>query len=184
MISQRELVERARRGDHDAFSQLATTEVIPMFRLARLILGSTEAAEDATQEALVAAWRGLPRLRDAERFDAWMRRLLVRSCYRQRRARPPVASTAVDAAIDARDDIGLVADRDQIERGFRHLPADQRAALVLRYHLDLPLAEVAAAMHVPQGTAKSRIHRGLSALRAALEADARIAERIPEGSIQ
>src|SRR6187551_1971215 len=74
-------VELAMRGDHDAFASLAAASADRLFALARMILRDTDRAEDATQEALVRAWRDLPRLRDPDKFDAWMRRLLVNACY-------------------------------------------------------------------------------------------------------
>jgi RNA polymerase sigma-70 factor (ECF subfamily) len=177
-----ELVERAKRGDRDAFDALATEAVGPMFAVARLFLGSTEPAQDAVQEAMLEAWRDLPGLRHPERFNAWLRRLVIHRCYRQRvRAVPAIAMT--DAAHVSLDEAAGIADRDAIERGFRRLPADQRAALVLRFYLDLSVSDIAEALHVPEGTAKSRIHRGLSTMRANLEADARPGHGFTEGSI-
>lgn len=182
-MDRRDLVERARRGDHDAFAQLAAADLARLYGIARLMVGGTEPARDAVQDALVEAWRGLPGLRDGSRYDAWIHRLLVRSCYRQRGRREAADS---GYGLEARPDAALesVVDREQLERGFRRLPAEQRAVLVLRFYLDLSLADVAASLGLPQGTVKSRLHRGLASLRAALEADARSPYRVPEGSIQ
>lgn len=182
-MDRRDFVERARRGDQDAFGQLAAADIGRLYGVARLMVGGTEPARDAVQDTLVEAWRGLPGLRDASRYDAWIHRLLVRSCYRQRARREAADSGyglegAPDAALDS------VVDREQLERGFRRLPAEQRAVLVLRFYLDLSLADVAASLGLPQGTVKSRLHRGLASLRAALEADARNPHRVAEGSIQ
>src|SRR4249919_420472 len=80
---QRDLVERAMAGDHDAFSELARISIGRLYVIARLILRDDAMAEDATQDALLAAWRHVRGLRDAERFDAWLRRLLVNACYRE-----------------------------------------------------------------------------------------------------
>ena len=78
---QRELVEQAIEGDHDAFSELVRLSSRKLYAVATLILRDKTRAEDATQEALVAAWRDLSGLRDPERFEAWLHRVLVRECY-------------------------------------------------------------------------------------------------------
>ena len=173
---QRDLVERAMAGDHGAFSELARASIGRLYAAARLILRDDGRAEDATQEALVAAWRDLSALRDPDRFDAWLHRLLVRACYREaRRGRRrwaiemeirPVEGSEPDPALD-------LADRDQLERGFRRLDPDQRAVLVLHYYLGLSLDEVGYALGVPPGTVRSRLHRATQAMRAALDADTR-----------
>jgi RNA polymerase sigma-70 factor, ECF subfamily len=181
-VDRRDLVERARRGDHEAFGRLVSGDIDHLYRIARLMVGGVEPARDAVQDALVEAWRGLPGLRDATKFDAWMYRLLVRSCSRQRARRDAVIPehpfwATTDVALDE------VVDREQLERGFRKLATEQRAVLVLRFYMDQSVPEIAMTLGVPQGTVKSRLHRGLSSLRAALEADARSAHRVPEGSI-
>src|SRR5262245_26568452 len=170
----RELVERAMAGDHDAFSELARVSIGRLYAVARLILRDQALAEDATQEALVAAWRDLSALRDPDRFDAWLHRLLVRACYRElRRARRrPVIDTDVDVLMlepVVADSSLSLADRDQLERAFRDLDPDQRAVIVLHFYAGLPLAEVAEIVGVPVGTAKSRLHRATRTLRAVLE---------------
>ena len=181
---QRDLVERAIQGDHDAFSELARVVVRRLFVVARLILRDDVLAEDATQEALVAAWQRLAGLRDPERFEAWLHRLLVRACYREagrsKRRRTvevhvdpltmPEASPAVVGRADLASDL---AERDQLERGFRRLDLDQRAVLVMHYYLGFSLDEAAIVLGVPPGTARSRLHRATIAMRAALDADAR-----------
>lgn len=173
---QRELVERAMTGDHDAFSELARTSIGRLYVIARLILRDEGKAEDAAQEALVAAWAHIAGLRDPHRFDAWLHRLLVNACYREagrdRRRRTIEAHVEVLDASEP-DSTVLLADRDQIERGFRRLDTDQRAVLVLHYYLGLSLDEVAEVLGIPPGTARSRLHRATVAMRAALEADAR-----------
>jgi RNA polymerase sigma-70 factor (ECF subfamily) len=181
---QRDLVERARRGDHDAFAELAGAAISRLDSAAWLILRDPEQAADAVQNALVRAWRDLPTLRDPERFDAWLHRLLVRSCVdearRLRRHRVDVEITALnDPAIVGHE--STVADRDQLERGFLRLDPEMRAVIVLHHYLDLPLADVAVSLGIPVGTAKSRLHRALGLMRAALDADARPAHDVPEG---
>jgi len=172
----RDLVERAMAGDHDAFSELARVSIGRLYAAARLILRDEGRAEDATQEALVVAWRDLSALRDPDRFEAWLHRLLVRACYRE--ARRGRRRWAVE--VDVRDHVGGepdpsidFADRDQLERGFVRLDADQRIVLVLHYYLGLTLDEASIALGVPPGTVRSRLHRAIRAMRAALDADAR-----------
>jgi RNA polymerase sigma-70 factor (ECF subfamily) len=170
------LVERARRGDRDAFSALAARVVDGCYSLAYAVLRDAELARDAVQTALLGAWRDLPDLREVERFDAWLHRIVVHACYaearRERRwattvrAFPTEHPTLPDTAIS-------VADRDELERAFRRLPPEQRAVVALRYYLDLPLSEVAATLGIPAGTARSRLHHATRQLRAAVEADAR-----------
>ena len=172
----RDLVEQAMTGDHDAFTELARVTTGRLFVIARLILRDDAAAEDAAQEALVAAWRHIRGLRDPDRFDAWLHRLLVNACHREagrgrRRQAIEVHVTAFEAP-QADTTHGLV-DRDQLERGFRRLDTDQRAVLVLHHYVGMPLIEIARAFGVPEGTIRSRLHRATRAMRAALEADAR-----------
>ena len=173
---QRDLVIRAMAGDHGAFSELTRVAISRLYAAARLILRDDQRAEDATQEALVAAWRDLSALRDPDRFDAWLHRLLVRACYREaRRGRRRWAiEMEVRTTEGSEPDPALdVADRDQLERGFRRLDADQRTVIVLHYYLGLSLDEAADALGIPPGTVRSRLHRATQALRAALDADAR-----------
>jgi len=172
----RDLVIRAMAGDHGAFAELARTSIGRLYAAARLILRDDQRAEDATQEALVAAWRDLSVLRDPDRFEAWIHRLLVRSCYREaRRGRRRWAiEMEVRPSVGHQPDPALdIADRDQLERGFRRLDADQRTVIVLHYYLGLTLDEAADALGIPPGTVRSRLHRATQALRAALDADAR-----------
>lgn len=162
-------------GDHDAFAALANAHVDRMYSLARSILRDADRAEDATQEALVRAWRELPRLRDPERFGAWLRRLLVSACYdegRRRRQRAEVTWLA-DYDRTIADDTGGVIDRDRLDRAFRRLPLEQRAVVVLNHVEGLTHEEIASALGLPLGTVKSRARYALAGLRSALEADER-----------
>src|SRR3954463_8386533 len=132
---QRQTVERAIGGDHDAFAQLASASIASMYATARLIVRNDALAEDATQDALINAWRYLPSLRDPDRFEAWLYRLLINSCRTQFRANRRHLVLEIDVA-DGRTGVGdpglSVADRDQLERGFHRLDADERAAVILR----------------------------------------------------
>jgi RNA polymerase sigma-70 factor (ECF subfamily) len=176
----RDLVVRAQQGDQQAFLRLAAALGDRLHRVAQRILRDGDLADDATQQALLDIWRDLPRLRDPARFDAWAYRLLVRTCYREarkaRRWAPNLRLTPADEPSVA-DGLRSVIDRDQLERGFRHLSVNHRAVVVLHHYLDLPLDEVADILGVPAGTVRSRLHYAMRGLRAALEADARPATR-------
>ena len=173
---QPDLVDRARRGDREAFGVLAGGAVDRLYAIARLLLRDTDLAEDATQDALVRAWRDLPTLRDTDRFDAWLYRLLVRSCTdigrHRRRWRTEISIVRLEPS-EPDGAVGL-ADRDQIERGLRRLNEAQRTILVLHFYVGLSPTEAAAALDIPIGTAKSRLHYAIDALRAVLAADERI----------
>jgi RNA polymerase sigma-70 factor (ECF subfamily) len=181
---QRDLVERARKGDHDAFAELAGAAISRLDAAAWLILRDVEQAKDAVQNALVRAWRDLPTLRDPERFDAWLHRLLVRACIdearRLRRHRLDVELTTITAPSIV-DDVSVIEDRDRLERGFLRLEPEMRAVIVLHHYLDLPMPVVAATLGIPLGTAKSRLHRALGEMRAALDADTRPRGDLVEG---
>jgi RNA polymerase sigma-70 factor (ECF subfamily) len=171
----RDLVEAASRGDHEAFEVLATSAGHRLYAVARLILPESDLAEDAVQEALVSAWQQLPSLRDPERFDAWLYRLVVNACADQgrqlRRRSEQVRLIPLTASIN--DDTNSVADREQLERGFGRLKPEQRAVVVLHYYSGFSAAEIARILDIPEGTARSRLHYATQAMRAALQADAR-----------
>jgi len=171
------LVARAQGGDREAFSTLASSSYSRLHRVAQNILGDLDLAEDATQQAVVSMWRNLPQLREPERFEAWSCRILVNACYSEaRKARRwlPGLESDRDADTVAASALSGVIYRDQLDRGFRRLPMEQRAVVVLHHYLDLPLEKVAEVLGIPTGTAHSRLHRAMAALRAALEADARV----------
>jgi RNA polymerase sigma-70 factor, ECF subfamily len=182
---ERELVERARRGDHDAFAELAGAAISRLDATAWLMLRDRERAMDAVQNALLRAWRDLPTLRDRDRFDSWLRRLVVNACFdelrRVQRRRVEMVITDTTDPPFISDSASAQADRDQLERGFRRVDPDERAILVLHHYLDLPLPEVAATLGIPLGTANSRLYRGLREMRAALDADARPGSHLRQG---
>jgi len=172
----RDLVEQAQRGDREAFAILARTRGDTLFAIARRILRDVSLAEDAVQQALVIAWRELPRLRDPDRFDGWLQRTLVHACYAEARRRRTWLSSIRALPIDGPvgpDDIAALVDRDEVERGFRRLPPEQRAILVLHHYLGLDSARIGEVLGIPAGTARSRLHYAHRAMRALLEADAR-----------
>ena len=163
-----ELVERAQRGDHEAFDALATAAYHRLYAIARRILRDGYAAEDAVQDALVRAWRDLRGLRDRDRFDAWLHRLLVHACQdqvRRRRRRPFEVSVLTIDQPTVEDRLSQLVDRDELERAFLRLPVEQRAALVLTHYIGLPAAEVASILGVPVGTVYSRLHNGARTMR-------------------
>ncbi|MEO6207120.1 MAG: RNA polymerase sigma factor [Candidatus Limnocylindrales bacterium] len=174
---QRDLVVRAQGGDVDAFSALTAVRTDHLYAAARLILRHDERAADAVQDALLQAWLDLRGLRDPDRFDAWLHRLLVRACYRaakRHRSREilevKVAAIANTMTPDAQREVDV---RDQLDRGFERLSKDQRAVIVLHHYLGLSLAESAEVLAIPLGTMQSRLNRATQAMRAALEADER-----------
>jgi RNA polymerase sigma-70 factor (ECF subfamily) len=171
----RDLVEAATRGEHEAFEILATAAGDRLYAIARLILRSSDLAEDAVQEALVRAWQQLPSLRDPEKFDAWLYRLVVNACADQgrqmRRWSQQVRTLPLHASVG--DDTDWVADREQLERGFGRLKPEQRAVVVLHYYSGFSTAEIAQVLGIPEGTARSRLYYATEHMRAVLEADAR-----------
>jgi RNA polymerase sigma-70 factor (ECF subfamily) len=174
-VDQREIVARAREGDRDAFDVLVAGNIDRLYAIAQLILRDRDLAEDAAQDALIHCWRELPRLRDVNRFDSWLRRLLVNAATDQfRRRRRFFANVRVlptEPSVD--DSTNRLADREQLDRGFRRLRVEHRTTLVLHHYLGLSAAEVAQTLGIPVGTARSRLHYATEAMRAALEADAR-----------
>jgi RNA polymerase sigma factor (sigma-70 family) len=179
----RGLVERARQGDEEAFAALTNAVGDRCMAVAFRILRDVDLAEDAVQVAFVTGWQNLRSLRDPDRFEGWLHRLLVRACYaearRSRRRTMSLMELSPESGY-ASDDILTIDDRDQIERGFRRLSPEQRAVLVFHHYLGLSLPEVAFRLGIPLGTVKSRLHYASAALRAALEADARTPHRSKE----
>ena len=173
-MDQRDLVERAQRGDHDAFAVLAGAAIARLDAAARLILRDPELARDAVQDGLVRAWKDLRSLRDPDRFDAWVHRLTVNACLdilrRRRRRAIEVEITPIDGPIGA-DFASLIADRDLLDHALRRLEPEYRALVVAHYYLGMPLPEASAALGIPLGTAKSRLHRSLATMRLAMSID-------------
>ncbi len=180
----RVLVEQARRGDREAFTVLVHQVSDSLYAVAQRTLRDPGLAEDALQNALVLAWRRIPKLRDPDRFEAWIHRILIHACYDEsRRARPWAAQVRVlpVAGPSTPDSSAALADRDELERAFRRLSVEQRAVFVLHHYLGLPLVEVAELLEIPAGTARSRLHYALAGLRDALTADAEPARIAQEG---
>jgi len=172
---QRDLVERAQRGDRESFESLAQMSIAWFYNVAQLMLADSDLAQDAVQEALVVTWRDLRGLRDPDRFDAWLRRILVRCVYRAAKGERRQAERERLASGDdtSPDSAGELADRDQIDRVFRRIKPEYRAVIVLHHYLGFSDQEAGEALGVPAGTVKSRLHRATAAMRAELEADGR-----------
>jgi RNA polymerase sigma-70 factor (ECF subfamily) len=172
----RDLVEAAQRGDRAAYVDLIRPRSDALFAVAQRILRDVDRAEDALQDALVIAWRDLRGVRDPDRFDAWLHRLLVNVCIaqatRERHRTSNLRLLPVDGPA-APDGLLSIGDRDLLERGFRRLPPEQRAILVLHHYLGYAPGEIAETLGIPAGTARSRLHHAHRAMRAALDADAR-----------
>lgn len=173
-MDQLDLVDRAAHGDRAAFAELATRHIDRCFALAVRILRDRDRAQDATQQALLGAWRDLPTLREPERFDAWLYRLVVHACYVEARgtrrwnARIRLHPISTDAAPDpARS----VVDRAELEDAFAQLTPEQRAVVVLHHHHGYPLTEIAGILGIPVGTARSRLFYAIRQLRMALDGD-------------
>jgi len=169
-------VDRAKRGDEEAFDALARQVGDRCMSIASWILRDADLAEDAVQAALVRAWRELRTLRDPDRFEAWLHRILTNECYAEARRRTRwSAKIRVLPVPDSTDAGGVltVNDRDQLERAFRRLTLEQRSVLVFHHVIGLPIPEIAERLGIPLGTAKSRLRNGTAAMRASIEADDR-----------
>jgi RNA polymerase sigma factor (sigma-70 family) len=170
-MDQHGLVERARGGDRYAFAELIRASGARLDAAARLILRDPDLAQDAVQDTLIRAWRGLPGLRDPATFDHWLHSLVVHASIdliRKRRRRvieveltPLHEAPSLDATV-------RIADRDQLDRVLARLEPEARAVVVMHFYLDMPLAQVADTLGIPLGTAKSRLHRSLGAMRSSI----------------
>jgi RNA polymerase sigma-70 factor (ECF subfamily) len=166
------LVERARGGDHAAFTELVALERDRCYSIAYRILRDAERAQDAVQVAYLQAWIKLPGLRDPERFGVWLYRLLVNACYeesrRYRRWSIHVQTLPIEGP-DTPDPTITVDERDALDRAFERLTPEHRAVVVLHHYVGLPLATIADVVGTPVGTVKSRLHYALRIVRAAIE---------------
>ena len=179
----RALVERAQQGDHAAFDALATAMYDRLYAIARRVLRDGYAAEDAVQETLIHGWSKLRSLRDPDRFEAWMHRLLINACHDQarRRHRLSVEVGEIDATTsDPSDDFATVVNVDELERGFLRLPVEHRAVLVLTHYMGMTAPEVSQILGIPPGTVYSRLHYAVRAMRTALT---RATPEVPDGAL-
>lgn len=181
------LVQRAARGDVAAFDAVLAGRVDRCYRIAWSILANDADAADATQDALVSAWRELPRLRDVAAFDGWLNRIVSNAALMARRRRKRLREVGVVGTAAGSDEtqeweptdrsgrtseIDAVADADAITRAFDRLPPEQRAILALHHVDERPVDEIARTLGIPVGTAKWRLHQARRALERAMEAEA------------
>ena len=170
------LVEQAKRGDREAFDALARLTGDRCMAIAFRILRDFDLADDAVQMALLTAWREIRTLRDPERFESWLHRILTNACYTEARRRTRWSEAIRLLPVEPvhmPDEYLTVEHRDQLDRAFRRLTVEQRAVLVFHHYLGLPLPEIADRIGIPLGTVKSRMYHAKQALRASLEAEAR-----------
>jgi RNA polymerase sigma-70 factor (ECF subfamily) len=175
-VADRAIVELARSGDHEAFAALVRDAAARLDGAARLMLRDPELARDAVQDALIRAWRDLSALRDVERFDSWLHRLTINACLdvarrRSRRGRE-VELTSLHAPWVG-DSVDAFADRELLAEALRRLDPEWRALVVMHFYLGMALPEAAAALGIPLGTAKSRLHRAIAGMRTVVVGDAR-----------
>lgn len=172
----RELLTRARAGDREAFELVVLDRGEPLFRTALAILGSEADARDATQEAFIRGWGALGTLRDLDRFDAWLGRILINECRMSLRRRRRVRHLSLDDRADRPAMTGAAnaeATDGRFDAAFERLTGDQRVILVLHHLHGYGVREIGAWMGVPSGTVKWRLSRARAALRTALEEEAR-----------
>jgi RNA polymerase sigma-70 factor, ECF subfamily len=173
-----DLVSRAKQGDKDAFTSLVLRHGDRLYSVAYRILRDTSRAEDAVQQTFLTAWREMRHLRDDDRLEAWLYRLLVNACFaeiRHTRRWQPGLRLITDPEIGpvTEDTQVSVALRDELERAFRRLSGEQRAVLAMHHYLGLSGAEIAEALGLSPGTVRSRLHYARQQMRAAIEADSR-----------
>ena len=166
-----------RTGSREAFERLTAARLDRAYRLAGIVLGDPSEARDAVHDAVLRAWRHWRELREPDRFDAWFDRIVVNAC-RDRSRRRRLAPVSVAGPIDPPGTDASIGtgERDALDRALTDLPAEQRLVLALRFVEDLTVPGIAARIGVPEGTVKSRLHRGLSALRASYDAAERTTE--------
>ena len=173
------LVARAAQGDADAFDTIARDAGDLLYRRALRILRNPADAQDATQAALIKAWRELPRLGDVGRFDAWLDRILVNTCRDHLRSRGRRMSRELPAAYGSEDPAraGLRTPgpdddstrRIAIEAALGRLGIEDRALLVLHHVEQRPLRQIGDALGIPVGTVKWRLHRARARLERQLQ---------------
>ena len=180
------LVRRASHGDAAAFAALVDTRIDRCYRLAWSILSNDADAADATQDALVSAWRQLPRLRDPATFDGWLNRIVANAALMARRHRARLREVTVSPAYPgdqapelhglpgqrARTAMDEFVDNDAIARAFDRLRPKDRMILALHHVEGRSVAEIARSLGIPVGTAKWRLHAARNALEKAMEAEA------------
>ena len=161
-------------GD-DEMAELLASRAADALRLATWLLRDPVAAEDAVQEAAVAAWDGRRKLRYSGNLDAWFNRIVINVCRDElrRRRKQRILPEPPGAASHAPDALAM---RDEIERAISRLSADEQVVIGLRYGRDLTVPQIASQTGRAEGTVKSRLHHSLLHLRAELAAERRVGE--------
>ena len=166
------LVGRAQAGDEAAFTLLVNQRQDQLYRMAWSILRNDADALDVAQETCIKAWRELPRLRDPDKFDAWLMRSLVNRARDMLRARKRSTVREIRMASDSQVEAGSsggdfgdeLANADAIRRAFDRLSAHDRTYIALHYADDRSITEIAALVRAPEGTVKWRLSRARRAL--------------------
>lgn len=159
-----------------AFHRLTSQHLDASYRLARAIVHDPADAEDATQDALVRAWKRWPTLRDHGLFEHWFTRILVNTCrdHLRRRAARPEADASLLLGIPSGDDpLAATHERDAMGAAIATLSPDHRVVVALRFYRDMSVADIARYVGVPTGTVHSRLHYALKRLNALLDAPER-----------
>jgi RNA polymerase sigma-70 factor, ECF subfamily len=177
------LIESAAAGDIDSFDALIRPRLDRLFRMAVAITRAESDARDAVQEACIAAWRDLPRLRDRSRFDSWLAQIVVNACRAALRKSRRSHVREIDVAIAGESDAAsfparrahdeALAESQAIQLAFERLDPSARALLVLHYVEERPIAEIASIVGSPVGTVKWRLSNAREALARALKAERR-----------
>lgn len=172
MMDEDKIVQRARRGDAAAFEQLVTAYRDRVYRLALRLCGNEADADEAAQDAFLAAWKGLPNFRGESKFSTWLYQLVNHAAIDLlRREKRQVSAEDIDEvdAPDAAPSPHRLAERNEQRQAVREavlaLPEEQRQVVVLRFMEELSYEEIGAALHLPAGTVKSRLNRAKAALR-------------------
>lgn len=172
MMDEDKIVQRARRGDAAAFEALVTAYRDRVYRLALRLCGNEADADEAAQEAFLAAWRGLPNFRGESRFSTWLYQLVNHAAIDllRREKRRVVAGDinevdTPDTAPSPQQQAERNEQRQAVRRAVLALPPEQRQVVVLRFMEELSYEEIGAALHLPTGTVKSRLNRAKTALR-------------------
>ena len=162
------LIARAKGGDRAAYERLLEPAVRSATRLAFAMLHDRSEAEDAFQESALRAWRRLHNLHEGSRFQPWFIGIVANQCREIRRSRWWQVVRIAEAPAMAPVDEGAWLEGEDLRRAVNRLPHDQRAAILLHFHLDMPLSDVAVALGISQAGVKTRINRALKRLRPAM----------------
>lgn len=163
------LIVLAKAGDRAAYERLLEPAVRPATRLAYAMLHDRSEAEDAFQESALRAWQRLRNLREGSKFQPWFMGVVANQCREVRRGRWWQVVRLPDAEAVRPPNEAAWFEREDLRRAVIRLPYDQRAAILLHFHLDMPLDDVATALGISVGGVKKRINRALRRLRPALD---------------